>query len=177
MSDFSFSVEGHNGQAQPLLAQAHDYYRSAAEQGRRDEESRSINILPEIFLQMILRYETCQRCGGDMDRVFIWNAQRLCRKCFGDGQDSWKIISADSRGADKLLANAAEQKTFFGSSISRLLRFLGLGKAPSREPLFAWNRIQEPARKRVSKDANDKHQMPRSEGLMNRKKKKLKKKC
>jgi hypothetical protein len=178
MSDFSFSVESQYGQAQPLLAQAHDYYKYAAEQGRADEESRSAHILPELILQMIYRSETCQRCGLDLSRVFIWNNQRLCKKCFGEGQDSWEVVSGESRGAETVLVKAAEPDSALGSFMSRLLGILGVKKAPSREPLFAWPRTTKlRAGSRASKDVDDKHQMPRSEGLMNRKKKKRKKQC
>jgi hypothetical protein len=168
--DFSFYPESHSGEAQPLLA--HDFYKSAAEQGRQDEESRSAQALPEIFLQMILRHETCQRCGRDLERVFIWNNQRLCRKCMLAGQDSWEIVSGESRGADRaILIKAATPKPASRSIISRLLALIGVKKAPL-EPLFVLPGIPElQAKRRMVKDVNDERQMPRSEGIMKKKKK------
>jgi hypothetical protein len=156
-----------------MLAQAHDFYKSAAEQDQRDEESRNAHTLPEIFLQMILHHETCQKCGMDLDRVFIWNNQRLCKKCMVEGQGNWEIVSSGSGAANAIRIKAPGPKPAIDSFISWILASIGLKKAPSIEPLFVWNRVQEPrARVRISKDAKDKKNLPSSEGIMKRKKKK-----
>jgi hypothetical protein len=156
-----------------MLAQAHDFYKSAAEQDQRDEGSRNAHTLPEIFLQMILRHETCQRCGRDLERVFIWNNQRLCKKCMLAGQDSWEIVSRGS--ANAICIKAISPISAVGSFFLRLLAFIGVKKAPSIEPLFVLPRIPElRAKMRMIKDVNDERQMPRSEGIMKKKKKRKK---
>lgn len=81
----------------------------------------------------ILSYsEQCERCGRDLDTVYIWNGRKLCKPCMEEGQQSWGIVGGGPSGASQKVSMQAlkitKQRSFLQFIIDEFLALIGLRK-------------------------------------------------
>ena len=167
-----FCKQGDGIDSSPLLAPSHDYFEDAAQQNKRDEKSRAMFSPLPIWLQLIPRDETCQRCGGYLNQVYVLNSRRLCRKCVKEVQGDWELVSGESMGSKMAVRiKAAKPESAPGSFIAWFIGLLGVKKVPSKEPVFFWSGIHKSkAPKRNPVNPSDMRRMPKYEGMMKNKK-------
>ncbi|MBU1681914.1 hypothetical protein KKE38_03775 [Candidatus Micrarchaeota archaeon] len=65
------------------------------------KETEYVHTKPK--LQRITYSETCERCGKNLDTVYIWNGRRLCKSCLGAEQETWGLVGGGPSGAAQRL--------------------------------------------------------------------------
>ena len=121
---------------------AHDYFKDTEAQNKRDEESRIDLTEPSMWIQMIMKDETCQRCGGLLNWAYILNDRVLCRKCMNEEQGNWDIVSGEFLDSKMdLRIKSIKAKSALKSFYSWLLGLIGVKKKHSKEPIYAFFNI------------------------------------
>ena len=134
----------------------------------RTEENRSkYEYKPKKpVVQLEAHPERCERCGRDVDIIYIWNGKRLCRSCVEDGQKQWATVGGGPSGAPQRISvvplKAAKKKSLIESFFSELLALLGL-KRKEKEVYLVVQPIKNKAKRKIDKDALKEGQV---EGLM-----------
>ena len=73
-------------------------------QDLRDKDRKATEYVhKKPKLQRISYPETCERCGKDLDTVYIWNGKRLCKSCLGAEQETWGLVGGGPSGAAQKL--------------------------------------------------------------------------
>jgi predicted amidophosphoribosyltransferase len=141
------------------------------EQPAAKEDKHTIDVLTYS--------ERCERCGRDLEgRVYIWNGKRLCRKCLGDEQDSWELVSGKPLGpAERIRVDVTKEarKTSLMEAItSEILVALRLKRRKIQEIIVYPNSMKSEiraAKPMAEKDIKEKREASpiEVEGLMERK--------
>ncbi len=102
-------------------------------QDMRYHDRKASEYKPKKDPLRILSYsEQCERCGRDLDTVYIWNGRRLCKNCLGDEQESWGIVGGGPGGASQKVSMQAlkitKQRSFLQFLVDEFLALIGLKK-------------------------------------------------
>jgi len=123
-------------------------------QDMRDEDRRAeqpVSGEGKHSLDVLTYPERCERCGRDLEgRVYIWNGMRLCRKCLGDEQDSWELVSGKPLGpAERIrvdVTKEARKKSLLEAVTSEILVAFGLKKRKITEIIVYPNSMKSEIR-------------------------------
>jgi hypothetical protein len=156
-----------------IVAPAYDFYDHVAQQNKRDDASRIEYHVPKAILSAISYSEACERCGKDLkSRVFIWNRKRLCKSCVEEGQKTWLLFAGSPNAAPQRvwtqLLKKANEHSLINSLISQFLATIGL-KRIKKETRSVLSKMPIKQMKLLTVQRPDKKQMPKFEGIMNRK--------
>jgi hypothetical protein len=176
--DFSFTGARFGAGFSLGIALPYDYYEHVAQQNKMDAESRREYRTPKGVLRVISCHETCERCGIELSRVYIWNGKKLCNKCVGEEQEAWVLISGTPNNPAQTTQIGQLKKGIeslppgsLPPEFLDLLRRVGTPKAT----LIIEPKTPEKGHEILRGAWPDKKRMPDSEGLMGKKKKFLKK--
>jgi hypothetical protein len=102
-------------------------------QDMRYHDRKATEYKPTKDPLRILSYsEQCERCGRDLETVYIWNGKRLCKPCMEEGQLSWGIVGGGPSGSSQKVSMQAlkitKQRSFLQFLIDEFLALLGLRK-------------------------------------------------
>lgn len=146
----------------------------------RDEERRMNQPAggeEKHHLDVLTYPERCERCGRELEgQVYIWNGRRLCRKCLGDEQDSWELVTGKPLGPGERLrvdvTKEAKKKSFMESITSEILVAFGLKKKKVTEVIIYPQSMKSEigaAKPMAEKDMKKAQPVIEVEGLMERK--------
>ncbi len=159
-SDFQGDQQTESGSFAPI-----DFYEYAAQQNKRDADSRESS---KGRLRVKSYPETCQRCGNDLGaRVHIWNGRRLCNRCIEEGQEAWELAEAPNSAIQKLSIQPqkkARERSLSESLISGFLALLGLKRIEN--DIASADKIPIKLAELLSAHRPDRKQVPDDEGIM-----------
>ncbi|HSB46578.1 MAG TPA: hypothetical protein VLD37_01080 [Candidatus Bilamarchaeum sp.] len=165
-SDFTNGQETEHSVALP-----YDYFEHVVQQNRRDEESRIIHKTPRERLRPVSYSETCERCGRELRHVYVLNGKRLCKKCMESAQDSWVLITGSPTAAPQRVSlepvKAERRASRMDSLISEFLALFHLKWI--EEEILTEPKLPEGLARVLALKRPDKKQMPKTEGIMDRK--------
>ena len=152
----------------------YDYSEHAAQQQKRDDESRTLHNAQKARLRAISYPEICQRCGRDSGRLYIWNRKRLCRSCMTEEQEAWTLVSGrPGPTAQRVpMGRPVGGNSKMESLLSGFLALLGLERM-EKDPMASRIPMKQPLR--LSFRRPDRKQTPKAEGIMGSAKKKYNK--
>ncbi len=121
--------------------------------------------------------EQCERCGRDLKgRVYIWNGERLCRKCMEYEQESkWGLVGGGPMHAPMRISLKPEEerknRSIIEAAISELLITLRLKKRPVKEVIIYDHKmpiqLAKPMTEKAMPSVGQKgERKPQAEGLM-----------
>lgn len=152
------------------VALPYDFCEHVVQQNKRDDDSRVEHRAPKALLQSISYSETCERCGKDLERVYIWNRKRLCKSCVGEGQETWVLFTGSPNAAPQRAPvqplKKVSERLLIESLISEFLAFFGLKRIEKEISIVESKMPIKRARLRAVQRP-DKEQIPKSEGIMN----------
>jgi hypothetical protein len=107
-------------------------------QDMRDADRRASEYRPGNEPMRILSYsEQCERCGRDLETVYIWNGRRLCKPCMGEEQEKWGLVGGGPSGASQKVSlqplRIAKKRSLLQHLIDEFLGLLGLKKKKAVE--------------------------------------------
>jgi hypothetical protein len=155
-----------------IVALPYDFYEHVVQQNKRDDESRMEYHAPKEPLRTISYPETCDRCGKDLNRVYVWNRKRLCKSCVKEEQNTWVLFTGGPDAHPQRVyaghMKKAKERSLVNSLISEFLALFGL-KRITKETLIVGPKVPINRAARQAVQRPDKKQMPEAEGIMNRK--------
>ena len=156
-----------------IVALSYDYNEHAMQQKKRDDDSRVEYHAPEQVLQAISYSETCERCGKAPEvLIYIWNGKRLCKSCMEEGQETWVLYTSGPNAINQSVSilplEKAKQVSRIESLISGFLAIFDLERI-EEEIIILDPKIPIKQARLLALQRPDKKQMPKSEGIMNRK--------
>jgi len=174
MSDYPDFTDGQKKETEPPVSAApsYDFFEHVAQQNKRDDDSRVEYRAKKEPLRIISYSETCERCGRDLRRAYIWNGKRLCRNCVEEEQEKWVFFTGGPNAPPQRVparqTKRAKGRPLMESLISGFLTLFGLKRIEKEAGILAprmpMRRARYPAAQRP-----DKKQMPKAEGIMNSK--------
>lgn len=158
-----------------IVALPYDFYENAVQQNKRDDDSRVEYHAQKEPLRIISYSETCERCGKDLEHVYVWNGKRLCRSCVDEGQETWGLITGGPGAAPQRVSlrplRKARELSLIESLFSEFLALFGLQRI-EKETGIAGTKMPMKRARLLEVQRPDKKQMPEAEGIMNKKRKK-----
>jgi len=124
---------------------------------------------PEKYpIQPVSYGERCERCGREVETLYIWNGRKLCKSCLEEEQKKWTTVSRGPGGAP-IVVTREKKEGLLSSIIGRLLEFIGLRKRKQAgEEIVAAQRtekVEKEKKERPASIVSFKHGKPLSEEL------------
>ena len=102
-------------------------------QDLRYHDRKASEYKPDKDPLRVLSYvEQCERCGKNLETVYVWNGRKLCKSCMEDEQQSWGLVGGGPSGASQKVSMQAlkisKQKSLLQFLIDEFLALIGLRK-------------------------------------------------
>lgn len=106
----------------PICIQDMRYQDQRASEYRHDKDP----------LRVLSYVEQCERCGRNLETVYVWNGRKLCKRCMEEEQESWGLVGGGPSGSSQKVSMQAlkisKQKSLLQFLIDEFLALLGLRK-------------------------------------------------
>jgi len=163
-SDFQGERQNETGSSAPI-----DFYEYAAQQNKRDADSRIDYNISKVRLRPRSYPEICERCGRDLEaRVHIWNGKKLCINCLEDEKGTWDLFTEGPNAVpQRILIQHQDQSQgprFIESFVSWILAVFGLKRI--EKDLSIVEQIPKKLAKLLDVHRPDRKQVPDDEGIM-----------